>query len=198
VKRRLFNLAVATSLVLCAATVVLWTRSFYSYEHLSRAKAHRDGGYLLRSHRGRMYFERRSIWEGVEPLYWYRGPSRSDPVFSNSFRISPPHESVALGFGYYKGSDYTWSFRKNPYPQEVYQFPPLSDQRWSKDDYAGIHIPYSVIVLLTALPPMMWARRYVNRRRDSRIGRGLCPTCGYDLRATPERCPECGTVPNGL
>ena len=32
------------------------------------------------------------------------------------------------------------------------------------------------------------------RRRRTRLARGMCPACGYDLRASPERCPECGRV----
>ena len=32
------------------------------------------------------------------------------------------------------------------------------------------------------------------RRRENKDNVRVCPVCSYDLRATPDRCPECGTV----
>jgi hypothetical protein len=55
-----------------------------------------------------------------------------------------------------------------------------------------LSIPLWLPAALFALPLVAsWRRR--RRARLDREG-NRCAICGYDLRATPERCPECGTA----
>lgn len=57
-------------------------------------------------------------------------------------------------------------------------------------DYDSVHFPHWSLIALTAIAPIIHLRR--RRKALPRTSGLLCPNCGYDLRATPCRCPECG------
>ena len=56
--------------------------------------------------------------------------------------------------------------------------------------------PFWFLAPASLFPAAAWSIFRLGRRRRERRQRGLCPVCGYDLRATLDRCPECGTAVN--
>lgn len=53
-------------------------------------------------------------------------------------------------------------------------------------------IPYWPLAVATGALPLLWFPRFL--RRAYRRRKGLCASCGYDLRASGDRCPECGAA----
>jgi hypothetical protein len=74
-----------------------------------------------------------------------------------------------------------------------------SDSLGTRTVLMVIGLPYWVLVALFGLAPAWWVLRLKHRlqarRRARRQAAGCCELCGYDLRASPQRCPECGVVP---
>jgi len=68
----------------------------------------------------------------------------------------------------------------------------------------GVEVRHPVPVGGLLVLPAGWsaalAWHYDRRRRVLRRRRaaGQCLACGYDLRATPDRCPECGRIPDAI
>ncbi|MDB5330126.1 MAG: hypothetical protein JWP03_1277 [Phycisphaerales bacterium] len=53
----------------------------------------------------------------------------------------------------------------------------------------------NALIFAAILMILFWFPTALRAEKDAkRQSKGLCRACGYDLRATPERRPECGTI----
>ena len=174
--RRLFTFASAVSLLLCGATVVLWVRSYRVGDEIAWTRALAPGSNGLNlvgfgSAAGHVAIYRRWGEEGASPGFqWERLPMPTGEL----------------------------------YPMSAYSYAddrePLHESDWSKfgirHHFSGTHnhgcdgtmLPWAYVAVPTLVLPLLllsWAVR-------PRIKSGHCRRCGYDLRATIDRCPECG------
>ena len=171
-----FNLAAPASAVLLVATCVLWVRSYRVRDSLSWG---RPGGNCHSA---------QSIHGTAQVLSDLDGGCSGGRSYQ-----SDPLSPQAVWHGGHSGYPVTVEWHMGL----VWQTYQRIEMGWGGGGFVGhyrlIVVPYRYPAALLALVPAAWlARKW---RRGRRRGAGLCPACGYDLRATPGRCPECGHVP---
>jgi hypothetical protein len=72
------------------------------------------------------------------------------------------------------------------------------DEVSTKGTYITLDARCYVWALLFGLwPALSFVRRGLRRRRERRLRYPVCLSCGYDLRASSKKCPECGAAVHG-
>jgi hypothetical protein len=169
VKRRVSNVLAGASLVLCLATAVLyWEKD----GQLQKVTSHKpiDGP-----------------WVGGHPRILFSSPvgEKPDPIWAVAAKwesqFAKPVEGRLLGFHWYARPEIQWPMQLGPVRK--------------LGDVLGLDFPARVMMIAFSILPAYWLITQIRQQRQYRRSEGLCDVCGYDLRATPNRCPECGMIP---
>jgi hypothetical protein len=162
---RVFTVLSVLSLLLCLATLSLWVRNYWRADVLA---------WELVDTRGVSHFTYFGSWAGYFGLIHFDSKGRS---------YKPPGAPIA--------DPWTWTVHlKLEWPTKLYQRRDSTNALFTRTT-RSFCLPKGLFVVLFALLPTLWITRTIRDRRRHR--QGVCARCGYDLRATPERCPECGT-----
>jgi hypothetical protein len=214
--RHLFTFCSAASLVLCIAVCVLWVRTGASTRTDSivwgESGVYRllefsgdDAAYKILRDPGLPTTPRQ--WRSL-PRGWLPPPRPSNPKSLPQGSVtwimpSPSH----LENGLFTQSNAVEAGSERPFAAASYGgVPRLGFEHASLNGWYGpgtsltsYRFSYFLLLIPSAVLPAIWLYLLAIRRwRFGRFGPGLCRRCGYDLRASPERCPECGTAASAV
>ncbi|MDB5293666.1 MAG: hypothetical protein JWL69_4907 [Phycisphaerales bacterium] len=167
--RHVITLLSALSLLLCVATCVLWVRSLIYWEYVDLPSEKASPSIRLVSVRGRFGVCVVEAFPRTGEFNYHREPA---PMTNPWYVLSPgTRRTGVLGVLFSRGP---WAL-----------LPGWKTSAWSLSIPGWYPAPLFAVLAL----PLRGAVRQLRRKAS-----GSCLTCGYDLRATPDRCPECGAV----
>jgi hypothetical protein len=179
-----------TSLLLCAAIISLWVRSLtiqddinYSWPTMAEGRYSRID-WTAYSQIGFITFVRQQIIPTTDER-------------EQLLKKQDQRSGWKLERGVADSYDATWS----GFIRGFSGFGIESGVQQHGDWRTPVHsmsFPLWLPLLLASLPAdiaflRILRHRRAHRRARRRAARNHCPTCNYDLRATPGRCPECGS-----
>jgi len=170
-KRRLFTILSVLSSVLFAATVILWVRSYWRTDVIGDDRASTGVEFLTLEGEFAfaVLFPKPVQNKSSLKLFWEIGQPSSLGELAKEATVTQ-----VVGFA-------------------IFHDPPRPSGS-TGDKFWGIALPCWFVMAITGLPAVSLIRNRL-RRSALRTRLNLCVECGYDLRATPDCCPECGTVP---
>jgi hypothetical protein len=182
VRRTLLHAFTAVLLLLFTATITLWIRSYFVSDQLSRDATNDHGVWswsFVHAGCGQLLLVRHSIDNGHPAIaaQWNWKTTAASPAWPT---IASAGGSNLTGWEHV-GFSHQW--RKD---KLVYGL---------RDKCDWVTLPLWSVAAVTALlctPGLITFARARGHRNRQRAG--ACRICGYDLRATPDRCPECGTA----
>ena len=141
----------------------------YASQYLPDTPA--NGGWRVRSSHGELEIYRyQPPLAGLIPFGKPLPPSMPGPAPFTGISVVEPHFAGMITYG----SGAAW-------------------MQSSTIRYASFGVRYMLLCLVLAAALLITgATLYASRPRRRRAG--FCPACGYDLRASPDRCPECGVL----